>query len=39
MVSFLDDSTMHNITEDNGKFDIIYQIPQILYSSHNISNY
>ena len=24
---------MHNIHEDNGAFDIIYQIPQILYST------
>ena len=30
---FFSDSTMHKITEDNGKFDILYQIPQILYSS------
>ena len=24
---------MHKVTESNGKYDIIYQIPQILYSS------
>jgi hypothetical protein len=30
---FFRDSTMSNITENNGKFDIIYQIPQIFYSS------
>ena len=30
---FFTDSTMNKITEDNGNFDIIYQIPQILYSS------
>ena len=30
---FFSDSTMHKIAEDNGKFDIVYQIPQILYSS------
>ena len=30
---FFDDSTMHKVTESNGKYDIIYQIPQILYSS------
>ena len=30
---FFSDSTMNKITEDNGNFNIIYQIPQILYSS------
>ena len=30
---FFNDSTMHHIYEQAGKFDIIYQIPQILYSS------
>ena len=30
---FFTDSTMHNIYEDQGDFDIIYQIPQIIYSS------
>ena len=30
---FFSDSTMHKINENNGKFDLIYQIPQILYSS------
>ena len=30
---FFTDSTMNKITEDNGNFDILYQIPQILYSS------
>ena len=30
---FFSDDTMHKIYTDNGKFDIIYQIPQILYSS------
>ena len=30
---FFSDDTMHKIHEDNGKFNIIYQIPQILYSS------
>ena len=30
---FFSDETMHKIHEDNGAFDIIYQIPQILYSS------
>ena len=24
---------MHKVNEDNGQFDFIYQIPQILYSS------
>ena len=30
---FFNDSTMHKIYEDGGKFNFIYQIPQILYSS------
>ena len=30
---FFSDETMHKISEDNGKFDFIYQIPQILYST------
>ena len=30
---FFRDSTMHKIYEDGGSFNIIYQIPQILYSS------
>ena len=30
---FFTDSTMHKIYEDEGDFDYIYQIPQILYSS------
>ena len=30
---FYSDSTMHKIYEDNGKFDFIYQIPQIIYST------
>ena len=30
---FFSDETMHKIHEDNGAFNIIYQIPQILYSS------
>ena len=30
---FFTDDTMHAIHENNGEFDIIYQIPQILYSS------
>ena len=30
---FFSDDTMHKIHEDQGKFNIIYQIPQILYSS------
>ena len=30
---FFNDSTMHQIYEDQGSFNIIYQIPQILYSS------
>ena len=27
------DDTMHKIYEDKGKFNILYQIPQILYST------
>ena len=30
---FFNDITMHKIYEDKGKFNFIYQIPQILYSS------
>ena len=30
---FFTDSSMHKVNENNGKFDFIYQIPQILYSS------
>jgi len=30
---FFNDETMHKVYKDNGKFNIIYQIPQILYSS------
>ena len=30
---FFTDDTMHEIHENNGEFDLIYQIPQILYSS------
>ena len=30
---FFNDSTMHKIYEDNGNFNFIYQIPQIIYSS------
>ena len=29
---FFNDSTMHQIYEDNGSFNFIYQLPQILYS-------
>ena len=30
---FFNDDTMHKIYEDKGKFNILYQIPQILYST------
>ena len=30
---FFNDSTMHKIFIDNGKYNILYQIPQIIYSS------
>ena len=30
---FFDDNTMHKIYEDEGKYNFIYQIPQIIYSS------
>ena len=30
---FFSDSTMHKIYQENGKFNFIYQIPQILYST------
>ena len=33
MVFFFSDSTMHKVYENNGQYNIIYQIPQILYSS------
>ena len=29
---FFNDDTMHKIYEDHGKFDILYQLPQIIYS-------
>ena len=30
---FFNDATMHKIYEDNGKFNFIYEIPKILYST------
>ena len=30
---FFTDNTMHKIYKDKGKFDLLYQIPQILYST------
>ena len=30
---FFNDNNMHKIYEDNGKYDFIYQIPQIVYST------
>ena len=30
---FFSDDTMHKVYKDNGAFDILYQIPQILYST------
>ena len=30
---FFTDKTMHKVTIDNGKYDFIFQIPQILYST------
>ena len=30
---FFDDDTMHKIYEDKGKFDLLYQLPKILYTS------
>ena len=30
---FFTDDTMHKIYKDKGKFDLLYQIPQILYST------
>ena len=30
---FFNDNTMHKIYEDQGSFNIIYQLPQIIYSS------
>ena len=40
-VLFFNDSTMHKIYEDNGNFNFIYQIPQIIYSTiiSSIINY
>ena len=32
-ILFFNDSTMHKIYEDNGKFNLAYQIPQIIYST------
>ena len=33
MAFFFSDNTMHKVYEDKGKFNIIFQIPQILYST------
>ena len=33
MLFFFNDSTMHQIFEDKGKFNFIYHIPQMLYST------
>ena len=30
---FFNDDSMHKLYEDEGKYDILYQIPQILYST------
>ena len=30
---FFNDDTMHKIHEDQGEFDFLYQLPQIIYSS------
>ena len=30
---FFNDDTMHKIYQDRGKFDLLFQIPQILYST------
>ena len=30
---FFDDSTMHQIYEDKGSFNLLYQLPQIIYST------
>ena len=30
---FFDDDTMHKIYEDKGSFDLLYQLPQIVYST------
>jgi len=30
---FFNDDTMHKIYQDKGKFDLLYQIPQVLYSA------
>ena len=32
-VLFFDDDTMHKIYEDKGKFDFLYQLPKILYTT------
>ena len=32
-VLFFNDDTMHKIYEDKGSFDLLYQLPQIVYSS------
>ena len=34
---FFNDSTMHKIYKDNGKFNLEYQIPQIVYSTLIVS--
>jgi hypothetical protein len=31
-ISFFKDDTMHKILKDAGKFNLIYQCPQIIYS-------
>ncbi len=33
MLFFFNDNTMHKIYEDQGKFNFIYQLPQIIYST------
>ena len=33
MLFFFTDETMHKIYQDNGQFNFLYQIPQILYST------
>ena len=32
-ILFLNVATMHKISEDNGRFNLVYQIPQIFYST------
>ena len=32
-VFFFSDDTMHKIYEDKGRFNLLYQLPQIIYSS------